>query len=227
MEFGGMFLKIDWGLITTAGAVGLIILMVYRVEKKDSLNSRQIALIGALTAISAAGRAATGVGMLFLQPTMFLPLIVGYSMGSRVGVFVGAMTPLISNFFMGQGPWTPFQMLSWGLIGFSGALFRHILPGARPLYFSIISLAWGYLYGAIMDVWQWTTFMQPLTWQGYTALWMAGFSFDSIRALGNLLFCGALGPHTLKILNYYQKKMHVQYIESLDLPASPDSRQRG
>ncbi|NPV89768.1 MAG: ECF transporter S component [Firmicutes bacterium] len=220
-----MQLKADWGLITTGAAVVLIILMVYRVEKKSSFNSRQIALVGALTALSAAGRAATGVGMLFLQPTMFLPLIVGYAMGARVGVFVGAMTPLISNFFMGQGPWTPFQMLAWGLIGCSGAMFRYILPGARPLYFSIISFAWGYLYGAIMDIWQWSAFMHPLTLQGYIVLWIAGFGFDSMRALGNLFFCGALGAQALKVLNYYQKKLHVEYIESLDSPASSDSRQ--
>jgi len=218
-------LKIDWGLSTTVAAVLVIILLVYRVEKKSSFNSRQIALVAALTSLSAAGRVATGVGMLFLQPTMFLPLITGYVMGARVGVFVGAMTPLISNFFMGQGPWTPFQMLSWGLIGVSGALVKRIFPGARPLYFAIISFAWGYLYGASMNIWQWSTFMYPLTLQGYLALWVAGFSFDSMRALGNLFFCGALGAQTLKVLEYYQKKMRVQYLESLELSELSVSRQ--
>ncbi len=209
-------MNVDWGLITTAVAVGAIILLVYRVEKKSSFNSRQISLVAALTALCAAGRAATGVGMLFLQPTMFLPLVAGYAMGAPIGFFIGAMTPLISNFFMGQGPWTPFQMLCWGMIGASGALIRYLFPEVRPVYLTIACFIWGYIYGAVMDVWQWCTYMNPLTLNGYLALWVAGFSFDSLRALGNIFFCGLLGAQTMKILAYYQKKLSVQYLERLD-----------
>jgi energy-coupling factor transport system substrate-specific component len=209
-------LKIDWGLIATAAAVGLIVLLVYRVEQKSSFNARQISLVAALTALCAAGRAATGVGMLFLQPTMFLPLVVGCVMGARIGFFVGAMTPLISNFFMGQGPWTPFQMLCWGMIGASGAVLRSVFPAVRPVHLTAASFCWGYLYGAVMNVWQWFTYMNPLTLKGYLALLVAGFSFDSMRALGNLFFCGLLGAQAMKILEYYQKKLIVQYLERLD-----------
>lgn len=210
-------MKVDWGLLTTAVAAAAIMLVVYRVEQKNSFNARQISMVAALTALCAAGRAATGVGMLFLQPTMFLPLVVGCVMGARIGFFVGAMTPLISNFFMGQGPWTPFQMLCWGMIGASGAVLRSVLPAVRPAHLTVASFCWGYLYGAVMDIWQWTTYMNPPTLKGYLALWMAGFSFDSMRALGNLLFCGLLGAQAVKVLDYYQKKLTVQYLERLDL----------
>lgn len=219
-------MKVDWGLLTTVVAFGMIILLVYQVERKSSFNSRQVSLVAALTAISAAGRAAAGVGMLFLQPTMFLPLITGWVMGARIGFFVGATTPLISNFFMGQGPWTPFQMLAWGLVGASGALARRIIPDLHPVCLAVITCCWGYLYGAVMDLWQWCTFMHPLTLQGYLALWIAGAGFDSMRALGNFFFCGVLGAQTVKILEYYQKKMHVQYLERLDLPETAVSWQK-
>lgn len=209
-------MKLDWGLITTAIAVSAIILMIYRVEKNTSLNSRQISLVAALTALGAAGRATTGIGMLFLQPTMFLPLITGLVMGGQIGFFVGAMIPLISNFFMGQGPWTPFQMLAWGMIGSSGAIVKRLYPRVRPVYLTVICGIWGYLYGAIMDIWQWSVFMHPLTLNGYLALWVAGITFDSMRALGNFFFCGVLGAQTIKILQYYQKKMDVHYLPELD-----------
>lgn len=217
-------LKLDWGLITTAAAIAAIVILLYQLEK-SSFNSRQISLVAALTAFAAAGRMVTGVGMLFLQPTMFLPLIIGWVMGPGIAFFVGAMTPLVSNFFMGQGPWTPFQMLAWGLIGLSGALLKHIYPAAGPVHLTIMSCVWGYLYGAVMDIWQWATFMHPLTLQGYLLLWLAGFGFDSMRVVGNLLFCGVLGAQTLKILTYYQKKMSIQYLEELDLPQVGSSGQ--
>ncbi len=217
-------MKFDWGFITTAAAIAAIIILLYQLEK-SSFNARQISLAAALTAFAAAGRMITGVGMLFLQPTMFLPLITGWVMGAKMAFLVGAMTPLVANFFMGQGPWTPFQMLAWGLIGLSGALLKHICPGAGSVHLTLMSCVWGYLYGAIMDIWQWAAFMHPLTLKGYLALWLAGFSFDSMRAVGNLFFCGVLGAQTVKILTYYQKKMNIQYLEELDLPPVISSRQ--
>lgn len=216
-------MKLDWGLITTVGAVAIILILLYQ-QEKSSFNARQISLVAALTAFAAAGRMVTGVGMLFLQPTMFLPMITGWVMGARIAFFVGAMTPLIANFFMGQGPWTPFQMLAWGLIGFSGALLKRIYPAAGPVHLTIMCCFWGYLYGAVMDIWQWTAFIHPLTLQGYLALWLAGVGFDSMRAVGNLLFCGALGAQTIKILAYYQKKMSIQYLEVGELPQGVSSR---
>jgi len=47
---------------------------------------------------------------------MFLVVITGFVLGSRAGFLVGAMTPLISNFFIGHGPWTPWQMLAWKIL---------------------------------------------------------------------------------------------------------------
>lgn len=217
-------MKLDWGLITTAAAIAAIIILIYQMER-SSFHPRQISLIAALIAFSAAGRVVTGVGMMFLQPTMFLPLITGWVMGTRIAFFVGAMTPLISNFFMGQGPWTPFQMLAWGLVGLSGAFLKRVCPGAGPVHLTMMCWGWGYLYGAIMDFWQWATFIHPLTLQGYIALWLAGFGFDSARALGNLLFCGVLGAQTIKILDYYQKKVSIQYLEELELSPGVSARQ--
>ena len=215
-------MKLDWGLITTAAVIAAILIFLYRLEK-SSFNSRQISLMAALIAFTAAGRMVTGAGMLFLQPTMFLPFVTGWVMGARTAFFVGAMTPLIANIFMGQGAWTPFQMLGWGLIGLSGAVLKRLYPAAGPVLLTIMCGFWGYFYGAIMDIWQWVTFIHPLTLQGYLVLWLAGFSFDSMRALGNLLFCGVLGAQTIKILAYYQKKMSIQYMEEGDLPQGVSS----
>lgn len=203
----------SWGLYTTLTGILAVLLLLSAMEKKGALDSRQVPVIAVLAALCAAGRAVTGVGLLFLQPTMFLVEITGFVYGARVGFFAGAMTPLISNFFMGQGSWTPWQMLCWGLVGVSGAVVKALFPQAGNRTLTAVCFLWGYLYGAIMDVWQWTVFMRPLTWQTYFLTWAAGFSFDSLRAAGNLFFCAALGHQTLKILQYFHKKMNIQYLE--------------
>ncbi|MGI9861286.1 ECF transporter S component [Moorella naiadis] len=202
----------NWGLYATLGGIFAVVLLFSALEKKGGLDSRQVSLIAVLAAMCAAGRAVTGVGLLFLQPTMFLVEITGFVYGARLGFFVGAMTPLISNFFMGQGSWTPWQMLCWGLVGVSGGAVKTLFPRTGSRTLTAICLLWGYLYGAIMDVWQWTVFIRPLTLQSYFFTWAAGFSFDSLRAIGNLFFCAALGRQTVKILQYFRRKMDVQYL---------------
>lgn len=205
----------NWGLYTTLTGIFSIVLLMFGMEKKGELTARQVSVIAVLAALCAAGRAATGIGLLFLQPTMFLVEMAGFVYGTRIGFFVGTMTPLISNFFMGQGSWTPWQMICWGMVGVSGAAVKLLLPGAGNKTLTILCFFWGYLYGAVMDIWQWSVFMRPLTSKTYFLTWAAGFGFDSLRAAGNLLFCAALGCQTLKILQYFRKKLDVQYLEDL------------
>ncbi len=205
----------NWGLYITMAGIFSVALLMLGMEKKAGLNARQVSLIAMLAAFCAAGRAVTGVALLFLQPTMFLVEITGFVFGARCGFFVGAMTPLISNFFIGQGPWTPWQMICWGLVGISGAAVRSLFPNAGYKTVTVLCFIWGYLYGAVMDVWQWSVFTGPLTFKSYFLLWAAGFSFDSLRAAGNLLFCAALGSQSIKILRHFHKKMDVRYLENI------------
>ncbi len=49
----------------------------------------------------------------------------GVVFGGEAGFLVGAMTMLVSNMLLSQGPWTPWQMFCMGIIGFlAGVLFR-------------------------------------------------------------------------------------------------------
>jgi energy-coupling factor transport system substrate-specific component len=205
----------NWGLYITLIGIFSIALLMFGMEKKTDFTARQVSVIAVLAALCAAGRAVTGAAMLFLQPTMFLVEMTGFVFGGRAGFFVGAMTPLISNFFIGQGPWTPWQMICWSMVGISGALVKVLFPGAGNKTLGVLCFFWGYLYGAVMDIWQWSVFMRPLTFKTYGLLWVAGLGFDSMRAMGNLLFCAALGSQTMKILRYFHKKMDVQYLENL------------
>ena len=54
-------------------------------------------------------------------------VISGIAMGPEAGFLIGALSRLLCNFFTGQGPWTPWQMMAWGLIGFlAGLVFNRI-----------------------------------------------------------------------------------------------------
>ncbi|MGH2840982.1 MAG: ECF transporter S component, partial [Solirubrobacteraceae bacterium] len=86
-------------------------------------SASELALIGALAGIAAAGRvlfaAVPGV-----QPVTVIAVAAGAALGARAGMAVGATAALVSNLFLGQGPWTPWQMLGWAGCGLAGALAR-------------------------------------------------------------------------------------------------------
>ncbi|MDX6400532.1 MAG: energy-coupling factor transport system substrate-specific component, partial [Gaiellaceae bacterium] len=84
-------------------------------------SAKEVALIATLAAAAAAGRvlfaAIPGV-----QPVTVITVVAGAALGARSGFAVGAIAAFVSNFFLGQGVWTPWQMLAWGACGVAGAL---------------------------------------------------------------------------------------------------------
>ncbi|MCK9906381.1 ECF transporter S component, partial [Frankia sp. Cpl3] len=98
-----------------------------------------------------------------VQPTTFLVMLSGYVFGMRVGFLVGGIAALFSNVFLGQGPWTLWQMLAWGLSGASAGLLRRLLERqkngqllattGKKWLFSVVCMLWGFLFGWIMNLW--------------------------------------------------------------------------
>lgn len=100
-----------------------IIPFFLRFERR-SLQAREIVLVATLSAIAAVGRVPFAV-LPSVQPTSFVIIISALVFGSETGFMIGAVAALVSNIFLGQGPWTPWQMFSWGMIGWtSGILYR-------------------------------------------------------------------------------------------------------
>jgi len=74
---------INWGFYTVFISIFAIALFVFGLEKRGELSARQISVIAVLVALSAAGKAVTGVGLLFLQPTMFLVELTGFAIETQ------------------------------------------------------------------------------------------------------------------------------------------------
>ena len=95
------------------------------VFEKRGPQTRELIMIAVLSAIAVAGR----IGFFMLpqfKPVVAIVIIAGVSLGAEAGFFVGVLTGFVSNFFFGQGPWTPWQMFGFGIIGFiAGILFNN------------------------------------------------------------------------------------------------------
>ncbi|MCR5204440.1 MAG: ECF transporter S component [Lachnospiraceae bacterium] len=149
-----------------------LVLFITGFEKKIT-GTRRMVLVAVMTAISVLGRFIP-----FFKPITAITVITAMYLGGEAGFLVGSLSALISNFYFGQGPWTAFQMLAWGLIGFIAGLMAEPLKKNR-----ILLLAYGVLSGVafsfVMDVW--------------TVLWYsAGFDIELY-----LLSLKAAIPHTI------------------------------
>ena len=79
-------------------------------------------------------------------------MLTAMYLGSEAGFLTGAMAALLSNFYFGQGPWTAFQMLAWGLIGWiAGASFMqgfHEISAAHP-----VLMLWAMDFLTVLVIW--------------------------------------------------------------------------
>src|SRR5699024_4394169 len=116
-------------------------------------NTRRMVILAVLVAISVVGRFIFAALPAF-KPVTAIVVISAIFFGAEAGFLVGALSALISNIYFGQGPWTPFQMFSWGLIGFIAGLpyFRNKLKNNK-VYLVLYGIIAGVAYSLIMDVW--------------------------------------------------------------------------
>jgi energy-coupling factor transport system substrate-specific component len=201
---------VDSGLLSLAAAAA--ILAVGFVALTRSLSSREIAAVASLGALSAAGRVAFAA-IPSVQPSTVLVICSGWALGPAAGFTVGATTALVSNLFLGQGPWTVWQMLCWATIGaVSGWLGK--LPTAHPVrrivVFSVIS---GFLFGWAMDVWSWLSFVYPHTLGTFLVSVATGLGFDAMHAAGNAVFAALFAERAIALLAQFRARMHVVYEE--------------
>ena len=158
--------------------------LIYESKKP---KPRELVTIAALCALAVAGRAA----FYFLphfKPITAMVMIAGISFGGEAGFLVGAMSAFVSNFFFGQGAWTPWQMFAFGIIGFlAGEIFRGGIRGRLPVaVFGFLTVL--IVYGGIMNFANVTMSQPELTRAALIASYASGIPLDLIHALSTFIF---------------------------------------
>jgi energy-coupling factor transport system substrate-specific component len=192
----------DGALATALGAGALVIAGVAWFESGTD-STRELAVIATLGAAAAAGRvlfaAVPGV-----QPVTVIAIVAGASLGLRAGVATGALAAFVSNLFLGQGIWTPQQMLGWGACGAVGALLAPFLRNRWAL--AAVAAVLGFAFSVSMDVWLWYGF-SPHTFAALAAVTGRGLWFDVSHAAGNVMIALAAGPELRRMLDRYGARL--------------------
>ena len=108
-------------MVFSLGVVVCCMAPFFMVFEKRKPKAREIVLIAMMSAITVAAHMFFHITVP-IQIGTALVIVVGISMGPEAGFLVGALSRFVCNFYMGQGPWTPWQMFCWGLLGFLAGL---------------------------------------------------------------------------------------------------------
>ena len=196
---GGLALLLAAGAALVAGAVWL---------EGDPGSARDLTLVATLGGLAAAGR------VLFapvpgVQPVTVIVAASGVALGPKRGFAVGALAALASNFFLGQGTHTPWQMLAWGGCGAAAGLARRVLR--RRLAFTAFAFVLGFAYGAVLDAWLWYSFY-PHTTAAFAAVAARGFAFNAAHAVGNVVLAFVAGPELRRVLGRYERRLRTEVV---------------
>ena len=135
-------------------------------------------------------------------------ILSGISFGGEAGFLVGCLIMMLSNMFMGQGPWTPWQMFAFGMIGFlAGILFQKGILKARKLDLCIYGFLSVFLiYGGIMNPASALMSYGQVTWASLLAFYISGAPVDLVHAISTVIFLWFLSRPMLEKLERIKKK---------------------
>lgn len=157
--------------------------------EKRKPKAREVVIISSLCAIAVAGRAAFFM-LPEVKPVSAIVIIVGICLGGETGFLVGCVTAFVSNFIFGQGPWTPWQMFAFGIIGFfAGILFKNNLLPKKRIWISIFGFVVTFvLYGLIMNTASVLMMSAVPNMQSLVSAIAVGIPMDLIHGISTAVF---------------------------------------
>ncbi len=170
-------------------------------------QAREIIIIAVLCAIAVAGRAAFFMLPQF-KPVISIVIIAGLCFGGEAGFLVGAVSGFISNFFAGQGPWTPWQMFGFGIIGFlAGVLFQKGILKRNKIALCIFGgITTFFIYGFLLNTASIFMVQSMITWEIIILACLRGVPFDLIHAGATMIFLWLIADPMLEKLDRIKVK---------------------
>lgn len=188
-----------------------IALFIWSFEKRKP-QIREIVMLAVLTSMAIVGR------IIFFMTPQFKPcaaiiIITAIMLGKESGFLCGCLTAFISDFFFGQGPWTPWQMIAFGLIGVISAL---IFGGTRKnlIYHRFLISIYGFLitfllYGIILDTATVVMYTEKPALSAFLATYASGIVFNLIHGLSTFVFLFVLSGEMFKKINRIKIKFNM------------------
>ena len=176
--------------------------------EKRAPSASELVLCAVMTAFSAAGRFIFAP-LPFFKPVTAITVLTGMLLSPQAGFMTGALSAVVSNIWFGQGAWTPFQMLSWGLIGYAAGLLNRRKWLEKPIWLCVFGVVAGGFYSLVMDVWTALSADGAFTIARWLALSAAALPVTAVYCVSNVIFLLVLRKPLTKRIAWLKEKYGV------------------
>jgi hypothetical protein len=203
---------VSWPLASFA-ILALVLGAGWLTYERRRPSARMAAVVATLAAVAALGRDAF-VALPDVKPITAIAFVVGYALGPLPGFTVGAIGMLASNVMLGQGPYTPWQMAAWGLVGLIGAGFGALTARRVPrVPLAFVCAACALLAKEIMNVYEWTLGASH-TPAAFIAIAGTSLPYDVTDTIATFAFALAFGPELARLLARTRERMTVEWVSA-------------
>ncbi|WP_296877993.1 ECF transporter S component [Thomasclavelia sp.] len=174
----------------------------------SSVKTREVVIVSIMIALAVVGRTLF-ILLPSVKPVSALIIILAVVFGSQDGFLAGSLSALLSDFVFGMGPWTPFQMIAWGLIGYLAGMFSKQLYQNQWLLY-LYGLISGILFSLIMDLWSVLTIEQTFNLTRYLVTFLSSLPVTIIYMISNVVFLILLKTTMFRILQRVKVKYGIE-----------------
>jgi len=181
------WLRLPNAALVTAVCAVIALVPFFASFELAHLRARDLMPIVVMTALAVAGR------LIFapvpaIKPVIAIVVVTGLCFGREEGFLTGALAMLVSNIFFGQGPWTPWQMYSCGLVGYLSGIAGSHGWLKRRWTIAAFGFIMVYLYGFILDTWNLIGFVSEINAATIATNYIGGFTYNLAHAIGTVIF---------------------------------------
>lgn len=185
--------------------VTLSCLPFYFKYEHDKPKTREVIILTIMIALTVVSRIVFMITPSF-KPVTVMVIICGIVFGRASGFMCGSLSALISDFAFGIGPWTPFQMLIWGIIGYIAGVFSKQLYKDRYLLYGY-SIICGIGYSLVMDLWSVLAIENSFNLTRYLAIVLTSLPVMLVYIVSNIVFMFLISKIMFQIL----RRVKVKY----------------
>lgn len=169
--------------------------------ERKKIDAKELVALTVMIVMSVVGRLIFVV-IPFFKPVTAITIITAIAFGPQAGFITGSMSALISNLYFGQGPWTPFQMFAWGIIGFISGVIFYKKKKPNLILLLIVGILGGALFSFIMDIYTTFSMDEVFSFKRYFLYITTALPVTIVYIVSNVIFLYFL---TYPILNQLER----------------------
>ena len=204
--FLGTWMTGRWYYFTSTLIIIEILIPFFLTFESRKPQARELVVLAVLCALAVASRVAIPIPN--FKPIFAIIMISGIAFGPQSGFLVGAMSAFASNFFASQGPWTPWQMMAYGVAGLlAGFVWKHHWLPRKPVVLAVFGfLATVGVVGVLLDTCTVFTSLTTFKWSSVLFILANGFPINLSHGISTAVTMLLFSKPLLQILDRIQIK---------------------